>query len=160
MATWSDFAADAPELAAAGRALLYQFGPGLGYLATVRRDGGPRVHPFCPIILEPGIYGLIGTSPKQRDLFRDGRYAVHSFPSPERDDEFYFSGRARHHADPALEARVRHAMTATGATSSGDEALFELDLERVLLARYKKRGEPKNWPPQYTKWIDPKLGGR
>jgi hypothetical protein len=28
--------------------MLYHFGVPLGYLATVRRDGGPRLHPFCP----------------------------------------------------------------------------------------------------------------
>jgi hypothetical protein len=33
-----------------GRDLLYQFGVGLGFLSTVRRDGGPRVHPICPIL--------------------------------------------------------------------------------------------------------------
>jgi len=133
MATWSELAADAPELGSAGHALLHQFGPGLGYLATVRRDGGPRVHPFCPIIVEPELYGLIGPSPKQRDLFRDGRYAVHSFPSPDRDDEFTFTGRARHETDVAL------------------------DVARVLPARYEPRGEPDNWPPRYSKWTAPRL---
>lgn len=157
MALWRDFERDAPEMAAAGRALIYQFGVGLGYLATVRADGGPRVHPFCPILHEGGLYGLIADSPKQRDLLRDGRYALHSFPAQDRDDEFYLSGRAIRHADPALAGAVRRTMTSTGATSSGDETLFELDLERALLATYKKRGEPNNWPPRYTKWS---AGGR
>ena len=152
MASWSEFEADAPELAAAGRALLYQFGVGLGYLATVRADGGPRVHPFCPILHGSGLYGLIGSSPKQRDLLRDGRCAIHSFPCPDRDDEFYLSARARHRTEVSLAEKVRETMTATGATSSGDEALFEFDIERALLARYKKRGEPDNWPPRYARW--------
>jgi hypothetical protein len=39
MVTWKDFAAAAPELAGAGRALLNQFGVGLAFLATLRRDG-------------------------------------------------------------------------------------------------------------------------
>src|SRR5262245_36885516 len=39
MKRWSEFAAEAPDMAEAGRALLYQFRVGLGYLATVRRDG-------------------------------------------------------------------------------------------------------------------------
>ncbi len=60
-------------MAAAGKKLIYQFGPGLGFLATVRKDGGPRVHPFCPTICGDGIYGLIGPSPKRHDLLRDGR---------------------------------------------------------------------------------------
>jgi hypothetical protein len=154
MASWGEFEAAAPELAEKGRKLLYQFGVGLGYLATVRRDGGPRVHPFCPILHESGLYGLIGPSPKQRDLLRDGRYAIHSFPSPDRDDEFYLTGRVRAERDAGLAAAVRRTMTSTGATSSGDEALFDFDIERVLLAEYKPRGEPNNWPPRYTKWFD------
>ena len=39
-ATWAVFEADQPRLAEAGRRLLYQHGPGLAYLATIRRDGG------------------------------------------------------------------------------------------------------------------------
>lgn len=158
MATWSDFERDAPELAATGRAMIYRFGVGLGYLATVRADGGPRVHPFCPILHDGGLYGLIGHSPKQRDLLRDGRYAIHSFPAPDVDDEFYVTGRAHVRRDAALAAGVRETMASTGATSSGDEALFEFDVERALLATYKKRGEPDNWPPRYTKWVDPRSG--
>jgi len=41
MASWSDFAAADPSLAAAIRALLEQYGPGMAYLATVRPDGAP-----------------------------------------------------------------------------------------------------------------------
>ena len=153
MASWAEFEAAAPELAAKGRKLLYQFNVGLGYLATVRLDGGPRVHPFCPIIHGSGLYGLIGPSPKQRDLRRDSRYAIHSFPSPERDDEFYLTGRARAVADAELAAAVRRTMASTGASSSGNELLFEFDIERMLLAEYKPRGAPDNWPPRYTKWF-------
>jgi hypothetical protein len=152
MATWSEFEAANPEMAAAGRQLLYQFGIGLGYLATVRTDGGPRVHPICPILTEGHLWGLIVASPKQRDLLRDGRYALHTFPSPDRDDEFYLTGRALRRDDAQLAERVRTAFVASGGTSTGDEMLFEFDIGRALLSTYKKRGEPNNWPPQYTKW--------
>lgn len=50
MVTWREFAAAAPDLAEAGRALLTQFGVGLAFLATVRRDGAPRLHPVCPVL--------------------------------------------------------------------------------------------------------------
>ena len=155
MARWSEFEEANPEMATAGRTLIYQFTVGLGYLATVRKDGGPRLHPFCPILMDGGLYGLIADSPKQRDLLRDGRYAIHTFPSPDRDDEFYLTGRAIHRPDAALAAAVRAAFVATGATSTNDELLFEFDLEHVLLATYKQRGEPNNWPPIYTKWHAP-----
>ena len=80
MASWSEFAADEPRLADGIRVLLQQYGPGFGYLATVRADGGPRVHPVSPVITAEGLFCFIIDSPKRRDLERDGRYALHSFP--------------------------------------------------------------------------------
>jgi hypothetical protein len=75
--TWKDFAAAAPELAEAGRALLNQFGVGLAFLATVRRDGAPRLHPVCPVLSNERLFVLITPdSPKRGDLARDDRYAV------------------------------------------------------------------------------------
>jgi hypothetical protein len=152
MATWAEFERRSPELAARGRQILYHFGVPLGYLATVRKDGGPRVHPFSPILHGSGLYGLIGPSPKQRDLLRDGRCAIHSFPLPDCDDEFYIASRASHIETPDLERSVRDAYLATGGGSDGSEMLFEFDIEHVMLSTYKKRGEPHNWPPIYTKW--------
>jgi len=37
MATWREFEQSSPEIAAAGHKLLYQFGPGLGFLATAAK---------------------------------------------------------------------------------------------------------------------------
>lgn len=152
MARWSDFERSAPEMGRSGRRMIYRFGPGLGYLATVRSDGGPRVHPICPVIVSGGLYGLIGPSPKQRDLLRDGRYALHSFPAAEDDDEFYVTGLARPVLDAATIATVRGAAAAAGAGTSGDEQCFEFLVERVLLATYKERGSPDYWPPRYQRW--------
>lgn len=89
---------------------------------------------------------------------RDRRYAIHSFPAPDRDDEFYLTGAAEQREDPELEAKVRAAFAATGAQSDGKELLFEFDIERALLASYKKCGEPDNWPPVYTRWHAPPTG--
>jgi hypothetical protein len=50
--SWAEFESASPELAETGRSYLYFYGPGLGYLATVRADGGPRVHPVCPCIVD------------------------------------------------------------------------------------------------------------
>jgi hypothetical protein len=136
MATWADFERALPEIAAAGYALLYQHGPGLGYLATVRRDGGPRVHPFCPIICDGELWAFVLTeSPKGRDLMRDPRYALHAFPKPETDDEFYVTGTARVVEDPAARDAVRHATVAN--VGEPEETLFALDMERAMFARYE-----------------------
>lgn len=152
MYRWGDFAREQPVMAEGGRALLYQFGPGLGYLATVRRDGAPRLHPFCPVILGEGLYGLIlPTSPKCHDLRRDGRYAIHTFPKAEGDDEFMVSGRAVLAEERTEEVRAAF-LSHEGTTSTGDEACFEFLIDRALLALYTPRAEGPSWPPAYTKW--------
>src|SRR3954469_9566541 len=110
MASWSDFAAAEPELAAAVRALLQQYGPGMGYLATVRADGGPRVHPVSPVITDDGLYCFLVSSAKRRDLERDGRYALHSYPPEESDDEPYLTGHARPVTYPGVITRLEDAL--------------------------------------------------
>jgi pyridoxine/pyridoxamine 5'-phosphate oxidase len=149
MKRWSEFAAERPEMAEAGRALIYQFRVGLGYLATVRKDGGPRVHPVCPVVAHGGLYVFIGNqSPKVHDLGRDGRYALHTFPNRDVDDEFAVRGRAARVDDAAVRQIVYDAYTATGAFTSND-TLFELMLEWALHAKY---GPRPSWPPVYTTW--------
>jgi hypothetical protein len=152
MSTWHEFETDAPEIAAAGRRLLTQFGPGLAFLATIRADGGPRLHPVCVNFVESDLHVLIGPSPKRGDLLRDGRFALHSFPPAEGDDEFYLTGRAIHCDDAETRRRVAAAQHASGATSSGDELDFRLDVERALYARYRPPGEPYVFPPEYFRW--------
>lgn len=153
MATWQVLEQAMPELAAAGRALLYQFGPGLGFLATVRRDGGPRLHPICPLIVDGRLVAFIGDSPKRADLLRDGRYALHTFPPPDVDDEFYVTGRAAPVYDSRRRAAVSAAVAAQGTFHGDDDMLFEFDITHVLHAAYASRG-PGAWPPTYTAWHD------
>lgn len=81
MATWSEFAADAPELAERVRTL---FSAGLNKtLATVRQDGSPRISgtevEFDAINL---TLGMMPNSMKLRDVQRDPRVAIHS-PTPQ-----------------------------------------------------------------------------
>ena len=146
MKRWSDLEHQEPELAEAGRQLFYQFGVGLGFLATVRKDGGPRLHPICPIIAHGGLYGFILPSPKRLDLRRDGRFALHSFPPAETDDEFYVTGRVVEIDDPAIRESVANAYH---HDPGREEELFEFLIERCLLARYRERGA---FPPTYTNW--------
>ncbi len=154
MARWSDLERESPQIATEGRALLYQFGPGLAYLATRRADGGLRIHPFCPVVADGGIYGLIADSPKRRDLASNGAFAIHAFPKPDRDDELMLSGSSvRQLSDPAEIERVAEVYHAAGATSSGDELTFEFLIDRALLSLYEPRDSGKpTWPPQYFRW--------
>ncbi|HEY7296274.1 MAG TPA: hypothetical protein VH916_14610 [Dehalococcoidia bacterium] len=147
--TWAEFATAAPELAENGRRLLYQYGPGLAFLATVRRDGAPRLHPICPCILNGHLYALIGASPKRADLQRDGRYALHAFLGEETDDEFYLAGHASRPDDPALREAVFAALTGTGVLPGAEDVLFEFRIERALHSAYAQRGA---WPPARTIW--------
>jgi hypothetical protein len=153
MARWIDLEREAPEIANPGRAMLYQHGPGLAYLATIRRDGGLRVHPFCPVVTAGGIYGLIGDSPKRADLARDGRYAIHAFPVPESDNEFMLAGTARRVFDPTEIASVSKAYHDAGASSSGEEWTFEFLVDRALLSLYETlENGRQSWPPKYLRW--------
>jgi hypothetical protein len=146
---WSDLETGAPAIAAAGRSLLYRHGPGLGYLATLRADGAPRLHPVCPVVAEDGLYVFVGNhSPKLGDLRRDGRYALHAFPDADVDDELMLSGVARDAEADGVRAAVYAAYVATGSTTS-DDTLFELLIDRALHAEY---GPRPSWPPTYHRW--------
>ncbi|SNT66031.1 Pyridoxamine 5'-phosphate oxidase [Asanoa hainanensis] len=145
MASWSEFASDEPRLARAIQALLHQYGPGLGYLATVRADGGPRVHPVSPVITDDGLFCFVVDSPKRRDLERDGRYALHSFPPEDSDDEAYVAGRAKPVTDPR---RVQAIAVNLRAEPRVDWRLFELTVEAAMLSR-------RGTSPEVRIWLDP-----
>lgn len=132
MASWSEFTAAAPRLAEEIRALLHQYGSGLGYLATVRADGGPRVHPVSPLVTDDGLFCFLIDSPKRRDLERDGRYALHAFPAEESDVEAYLSGRALPVYDRSRVARIAVEARASDVLAW---RLFELDIEVAMLHR-------------------------
>jgi hypothetical protein len=139
MITWKEFKREQPALAAAGREQFYQHGIGLAFLATVRPDGGPRVHPVCPVISAAGLHVLVIAGPKRKDLRRDGRFALHSetCPPPRQDDGFSVAGRARQVSDPAVRRAVRGQVRAERDghlwPSFDEDALFELRIDRCLL---------------------------
>ena len=130
--------------------MLYQFGVGLAFLATIRKDGAPRLHPICPTVVNEALYALIGPTPKRADLKRDGRYALHTFPCVDVDDEFLVMGRAQLVEDANQLELVRADCKARGMTSTEDEVLFEFQIERVMLALYP--GGHGTWPPKYSVW--------
>jgi hypothetical protein len=132
MVSWVEFAATEPSLASDVRALMCQFGAGLGYLATVRPDGGPRVHPVAPVITGEGLFCFVIRSPKQHDLDRDGRYALHTFPPEESDDEAYVSGRAFPVTDAGLRDRLSRLMRADPGV---DWKLYELSVDVAMVVR-------------------------
>jgi hypothetical protein len=155
MATWSELEHKRPDLADAGHKLLYQFGVGLAFLSTVRRDGGPRVHPMCPVFVSGRLLALIVPSPKRLDLMRDGRYAMHSFPAADNEDAVYLTGRASQLEDPelasALVARYVEERAQFGLTAEAvaNELPFEFDIETVMVTTTTGHGDPA---PVHTIW--------
>ena len=156
MASWPEFVAAAPWLARAIRGLVHQYGPGLGYLATVRPDGGPRVHPVSPVVTDQGLFCFVINSPKRRDLERDGRYALHAFPPEDSDDEAYLAGRAHPVTDRRRVARIAELSRAAPGV---DWRLFEFTVDVAMLTRYPgsaptaSRGSCPR--PSYHIWRDP-----
>jgi hypothetical protein len=154
MLTWGQFERAQPAHAAAGRALLYQVGVGLGYLGTVRRDGAPRVHPVCPILTDTAMYTFLVASPKRDDLHRDPRYALHAFPTDDNEDAFYVTGVAQPRPDPALRDVIaaqyfgERDMAEPPAGFEAEE-LFELLIGSCLVTRTTGHGD---WDPQHSVW--------
>jgi hypothetical protein len=153
MISWGDFKAQRPDLARQGAGLLYQYGVGLAFLGTVRPDGGPRLHPMCPLLTDTGLYAFIVPSPKQKDLHRDGRYAMHSFPADDNEDAFYLNGTASHVSHAQLRDQLARQFAAERSGSlppPGDEQhLFEFQLQAAMLTRTTGHGDPE---PQHTIW--------
>ena len=142
MTSWNEFAQAAPDLAQAGEAQIFQYGVGLAFLATVRSDGAPRLHPVCPVLSQDRLYVLIlPDSPKRQDLERDGRYALQAFPQPKPDsDEFYLTGTSRRIDDPEIYAQV---FADAEHKASPDEVLFELEVGRAMHTRWEGFGTPE-----------------
>ena len=149
MATWAEFEAAAPELAAAGWKLLSAQASGDhdgdGLLATVRGDLAPRIHPVSVGLVDGHLYTFVLQSAKLRDLEQDGRYALHSHQDPKAPDELMLRGHARRVDGPA------RAAAASGWSFEVDDTyvLFELLIESAVLGRRKA----DEWPPRYTTWV-------
>lgn len=152
--TWGEFESRQPAMAEGGRQLLYQHGVGLAFLGTVRADGGPRLHPMCPQLYEGGLYAFIVPSPKRRDLLRDGRYAMHSFPTPVNEDAFYLTGRASLVEDAATRALLSDQFVSERSEIGlppppEDQLLFTFGVESCLLTRTTGHGDPQ---PDHKVW--------
>jgi hypothetical protein len=160
MATWAQFEAEAPEVASvaaqlwAGITALHRGELARGrpqfvvaYLATVRADGAPRLHPFCPILAGGRLFAAIPrSSPKGWDLRRDPRCVIHALPGPD-DDELCIRAAAFEVTDDAATAAIVRAVVARAGVGGmvetvSNDALFEFDLEQVDVARWVDIGQP------------------
>ncbi len=141
--SWQDFALAEPELCAFGEARL-KSGP--AFLATVRADGMPRVHPVTPIIGGGHLFLFMEpTSPKGHDLQRGSGYGLHCWVSNNDggEGEFWLVGRALLTDDPAM----RELAATYGYQPQDHYILFELTVESAFSTVYSGSGAPtrKSW---------------
>ncbi len=141
--SWKTLEERQPNLAAFGKERLHNK---VAYLATIRKDGSPRVHPFTPIIGEGHFFAFMEpTSPKGHDLRRDERFAVHCSVSDTSGEsgEFFVSGKAKFIEDSELRAL---AVKLAPYQPAERYVLFEFEPESVVTTEYKA-GEAvrKHW---------------
>jgi hypothetical protein len=138
MASWSEVEAAAPELAARVRVTMDAHKHKV--LATLRRDGSPRVSGIEADFSDGELWlGMMPGSRKAMDLRRDPRLALHSASvDPTEEDpsawpgDAKVAGRAVEVDDPALVERL-------AGEGGGGAHLFRVDLAEVVHTRV---GEP------------------
>jgi Pyridoxamine 5'-phosphate oxidase len=139
--SWQALANAAPELAAFGAERLHDQ---VAYLATLKVDGSPRLHPVRPVVTDGRLFVFMEvTSPKVADLDRDPRYALHGTATSETPwdlQEFVVEGAARRVDDPD-----RRSTANAGSTFPRDElfVLYELDVGSALSTTYGADGRPR-----------------
>jgi hypothetical protein len=161
VASFARFMTEAPELASAAERLW----PGvialdrdrrpptaapafaISYLASVRPDGGPRLHPFCPIVAAGRLFAAIPrASPKGWDLRRDPRCVIHALPGPEDDELCIRAAAGEATDDRPTRATVLEVVKTSGVggmiQSVSHDPLFEFDIQQVDVARWLDIGQP------------------
>lgn len=132
MAVWTEFTAQAPNLAAIFMRRHRATG-NLCMLATLRRDGFPRISPMEPLIFEQRLWlpGMPATT-KFADLERDPRFCLHTATADPKvtDGDAKLWGRAQSVTDDALRQRFADDLFAqTGFDLREEEfALFDTDI--------------------------------
>lgn len=145
---WAEFATVAPEMLALGREQLEA--RKLVLIATLRRDGSPRISCAEPVILEGDLYlGMMWGSRKAVDLRRDPRLVIHNPICSNTGDEVEFSlkGQAIEVHGAELRRRFAEAVAETTTWNEPHFHLFAIDIDSAALIRYE-RGEQlvKMWP--------------
>ena len=156
MATWAEFEAASPDLAAISRRLLVRGAHGDALLATVRgSDLAPRIHPIGLDIVDGRLVAFINDSPKRADLAIDGRYALHNHMDATVPEECTLRGRATKvdASDPF------HATVAARWYFEPDESydLYVFDIASALVGQ---RRDTDEGPPRYRSWKAADGGGR
>jgi hypothetical protein len=135
MASWAEIETAAPELAARARVAFDAHKHKV--LATLRRDGSPRISGIEASFADGQLWlGMMPGSRKALDLRRDSRLALHSasVDAPEDDPSGWagdakLSGRAVEVDDPALLEKLG------AGDQAGDAHLFCVDITELVHTR-------------------------
>ena len=109
----------------------------VAYLATVRADGRPRAYPVTPVIGGGHLFVFVEpSSPKARDLERNGEFCLHCAmnDSSGSSGEFLITGTAVSVTDSSL--RVL-AESVSSFRPSVRHLLFELNINEALATSYR-----------------------
>ena len=146
MASWAEVEQEAPELAARAKSFLDAHVHKT--LATLRRDGSPRISGSEVIFADGELwFGSMWQAMKARDLQRDPRFALHSGSDdpPGWKGDAKLAGQVEEVSDPArIEAVVQ------GNAPPGPMHLFRADIAELSVVRL---GEPadhlvvESWHP-------------
>jgi hypothetical protein len=131
VAGWSEIEAEAGELAGLARSLLDAHVHKT--LATLRRDGSPRISGSEVIFAEGELWlGSMWQSRKARDLQRDPRFALHSGSAdpPDWSGDAKLAGRVEE-----IEDQDRKAAIIGAKGGSGPSHLFRADIAELTVVR-------------------------
>src|SRR5918992_2351260 len=135
MASWSEIENEVPELVARARGFLDAHGHKT--LATLRRDGSPRISGTEVVFADGELWlGSMWQSVKALDLRRDPRFALHSGSAdpPDWTGDAKLAGRVEEMTDPERKAAI-----IGDDTPPGPSHLFRADINELVVVRL---GEP------------------
>lgn len=135
MPSWSAVEREAPELTKLARTLLDAFSHKT--LATLRRDGSPRISGTEVEFAEGELWlGSMWRAVKALDLRRDSRFALHSgsVDPPEWRGDAKLAGRLEEITAPDIVARINGPKAPPGPSH-----LFRADVTELVVVRL---GEP------------------
>jgi hypothetical protein len=147
--SWRDLETSAPEIARLGRERLDQARVAL--LATLRRDGSPRISPVEPYLSQGQIlFGAMSRSLKTSDLLRDPRCVLHSaITGPDNGEgELKLYGRVTEADD-----QIRNSCQEGWWLSRPPDAatVFAVNIEQAVFISWDtERGQMivRRWSPQ------------
>ena len=142
MHTWSEAETAAPQLAADVRARFEA--TGLGFLATLRRDGWPRISGIEPLFFDGELWlGMMPGSRKAADLRRDPRFALHAASTDTQvtEGDAKLGGRAVEVTEAAEHARYARAFKDHTGSEPGEGPFYLFRAEVLELSLLKPAGD-------------------